>query len=70
MNSPESVQKADKQFWQENGDVPEKGSPDFLLGASIFKKEMARAKGETEAEGLLDEIHNDIDASFGAGGEL
>lgn len=62
MQTETNVERASAQFWQENGGAP-KGL-DRGLAKSIYDKQMARAKGDTDAEGLLDEINADIDTSF------
>lgn len=62
MQTEGNVDKASAQFWQENGGAP-KGK-DRALAKSIYDKQMARAKGELSAEGLLDEINAQIDTSF------
>lgn len=67
MQTEGNVDKASAQFWPENGGAP-KGL-DRALAKSIYDKQMARAKGDTDAEGLLDEIHADIETSF-AGSDL
>ncbi|MER9768979.1 hypothetical protein NKJ09_23275 [Mesorhizobium sp. M0189] len=67
MQTDGNVEKASAQFWPENGGAP-KGL-DRALAKSIYDKQMKRAKGEIDAEGLLDEINTEIDTSF-AGSEL
>lgn len=66
MQTEGNVEKASAQFWQENGGAP-KGL-DRGLAKSIYDKQMARAKGDADADGLLDEIHGDIDTSFAGDG--
>ncbi|TJW14353.1 MAG: hypothetical protein E5W82_10265 [Mesorhizobium sp.] len=62
MQTGANVERASAQFWQENGGAP-KGL-DRALAKAIYDKQMARAKGDTDADGLLDEIHSDIETSF------
>ncbi|TIX28800.1 hypothetical protein [Mesorhizobium sp.] len=67
MQTEGNVDKASAQFWQENGGAP-KGGVDRALAKSIYDKQMARAKGDLNAEGLLDEINANIDTSFAGDG--
>ncbi|AMX93738.1 MULTISPECIES: hypothetical protein [Mesorhizobium] len=69
MQTEANVDKASAMFWQDNGGAP-KGGVDRALAKSIYDKQMARAKGDTDADGLLDEIHADIDTSFSGSSDL
>lgn len=66
MNSTENVDRASDAFWKENGGAPGKDTAHYDLAVSIYKRQFARAKGDIEPEGLMDEINAEVDTAFGA----